>query len=41
MPFVPANRFRQRPFLPAGVRADAASRGQVVDMHGEQDGAIC
>jgi hypothetical protein len=39
--FVPPNRSRARPFWPAGIRADAAIAGQVVvDVHGEQDGAI-
>ena len=40
MPFVPPNRFRQRPLWPAGIRADAAISGQVVYVHGEQNGAI-
>ena len=38
--FVPPNRFRSRPFWSAGARADAAILGQVVDVHGEQNGAI-
>jgi hypothetical protein len=40
MSFVPPNRSRSRPFGPAGVRADAAGTGQVIDAHGEQNGAI-
>jgi hypothetical protein len=38
--FVPPNRSRQRPFWPAGLRADAVILSQVVDVHGEQNGAI-
>ena len=38
--FVPPNGFRQGPFWPARVRADAAIPGQVVDVHGKQNGAI-
>ena len=38
--FVPPNRFRQRPFWPAGIRTDAAIPVLVVDVHGKQKGAI-
>jgi len=38
--FVPPNRFRQRPFWPAGIRTDAAIPVLVVDVHGKQNGAI-
>ena len=38
---MPPSRFRSRPFWPAGVRADTAILGQVVDVHGEQNGVIC
>jgi hypothetical protein len=37
---VPSHRFRWRPFWPAGIRVGAAIPGQVIDLHGEQDGAI-
>jgi hypothetical protein len=37
---MPPNPFRSRPSRPAGVRADAAILGQVVDAHGEQNGPI-
>jgi hypothetical protein len=40
MSFVPPDRSRSRPFGPAGVRAHAAGTGQVIDAHGEQNGAI-
>jgi hypothetical protein len=40
MSLLPPNRFRSHPFWPAGARADAADLGQLIDVHGEQNGAI-
>ena len=40
MPFVSPNWPRRRLFWQAGVRAHAAIPSQVVDGHGEQNGAI-
>jgi len=38
--FMPSSRFRWRLFWPGEVRAGAAIPGQVVDVHGKQNGAI-
>lgn len=40
MPFVPPSTLWQRPFRPAGAPAGAATPGQVIDAHGEQNGTI-
>ena len=37
---MPPSTLRQRPFRPARAPADAATPGQVIDAHSEQNGTI-
>ena len=37
---MPPGWFLQRPFRPVGIRAGAIIPSQVIDPHGEQDGAV-